>query len=117
MMAGVSDSLHGYNLFAYCFNNPVNLTDPSGNWPKWVEKAKKWINKKYEEWKEESFIYNVIIENVCFDLGIGFGVGGEIGVVFAVQAGVSISFSGTAKSFVSYAKKKGGYHESSLSVS
>ena len=34
MMAGVSDSLHGYNLFAYCFNNPVNLTDPSGNWPR-----------------------------------------------------------------------------------
>jgi RHS repeat-associated protein len=39
MMAGVSDSLHGYNLFAYCFNNPVNLTDPSGNWPRWITAA------------------------------------------------------------------------------
>lgn len=24
----------GYNQFAYCFNNPVNLSDPDGNWPK-----------------------------------------------------------------------------------
>ena len=23
----------GYNLFAYCFNNPVNLSDQSGSWP------------------------------------------------------------------------------------
>jgi hypothetical protein len=24
----------GYNMFAYCMNNPVNMSDPSGNWPK-----------------------------------------------------------------------------------
>ena len=24
----------GNNMFAYCFNNPVNLSDPGGNWPK-----------------------------------------------------------------------------------
>ena len=35
VMSGVNGSLHGYNLFAYCFNNPVNLTDSSGNWPAW----------------------------------------------------------------------------------
>ena len=23
-------------MFAYCFNNPINLSDPTGNWPKWV---------------------------------------------------------------------------------
>ena len=23
-------------MFAYCMNNPVNMDDPSGNWPKWV---------------------------------------------------------------------------------
>ena len=36
-MAGNAGSLQGYNLFAYCFNNPVNLTDSEGNWPKWVK--------------------------------------------------------------------------------
>ena len=25
-------------MFAYCMNNPVNMSDPSGNWPKWATK-------------------------------------------------------------------------------
>ena len=29
----------GYNLFAYCFNNPVNMHDPTGEWPKWLSGA------------------------------------------------------------------------------
>ncbi len=28
---GVGDNLLGYNLYAYCGNNPVNLIDPTGN--------------------------------------------------------------------------------------
>ena len=32
-MSGVNGSLHGYNLYAYCFNNPVSYTDSEGNWP------------------------------------------------------------------------------------
>ena len=27
-----------YNLFAYCWNNPVNLTDDGGTWPSWLKK-------------------------------------------------------------------------------
>ena len=27
----------GANLFAYCGNNPVNLSDENGDWPKWLE--------------------------------------------------------------------------------
>jgi RHS repeat-associated protein len=34
-------NVHGYNLYAYCFNNPVNFNDEEGEWPKWVEKAAK----------------------------------------------------------------------------
>ena len=34
-MSDVGESVLGYNLFAYCFNNPVNMTDPDGNWPSW----------------------------------------------------------------------------------
>jgi len=26
-------------MFAYCFNNPINKEDTTGNWPKWVKKA------------------------------------------------------------------------------
>ena len=29
---GASGTILGYNLFAYCENNPVNYEDPTGNW-------------------------------------------------------------------------------------
>lgn len=28
-----------YNLYAYCWNNPVNMFDRDGEWPEWVKKA------------------------------------------------------------------------------
>ena len=41
MIASAAGELSGYNLFAFCSNNPVNCTDPTGNWPKWVETVAK----------------------------------------------------------------------------
>ena len=38
-IAGVGGDVQGYNVFAYCFDNPVNMSDPSGHWPKWIGKA------------------------------------------------------------------------------
>ena len=35
-MSGVGGEILGYNMFAYCMNNPVNMSDPSGNWPRWA---------------------------------------------------------------------------------
>ena len=35
----VGGSVQGYNLFAYCFNNPVNMSDSSGQWPQWIKNA------------------------------------------------------------------------------
>ena len=37
-IAGVGGEVLGYNMFAYCMNNPVNMSDPSGSWPKWATK-------------------------------------------------------------------------------
>ena len=37
-------SVNGYNLFAYCFNNPVNMDDQAGNWPQWIKDAANWVN-------------------------------------------------------------------------
>lgn len=31
-------------MFAYCFNNPANLSDPTGNWPKWLETTVKVVS-------------------------------------------------------------------------
>ncbi len=43
-MSGTGGDVLGYNMFAYCFNNPVNLSDSSGNWPKFIETAASWVN-------------------------------------------------------------------------
>ena len=32
-ISGANDQITGKNLFAYCFNNPVMLTDETGSWP------------------------------------------------------------------------------------
>ena len=38
-ISDVGGNVLGYNLFAYCFNNPVNMDDPTGQWPKWLTGA------------------------------------------------------------------------------
>ena len=35
VIASINDSVQGFNQFVYCFNNPVNMSDPTGYWPKW----------------------------------------------------------------------------------
>ena len=44
VISGVNGSLKGYNLYAYCFNNPVSLTDGTGNWPQWAIDVGNWLN-------------------------------------------------------------------------
>ena len=46
VVAGIGENLLGYNMFAYCFNNPVNMTDNSGHWPQWIKDAVDWVNDK-----------------------------------------------------------------------
>ncbi|MBO5906564.1 MAG: RHS repeat-associated core domain-containing protein [Clostridia bacterium] len=35
VMASVCGDLRGSNFYAYCFNNPVNMSDSDGNWASW----------------------------------------------------------------------------------
>ena len=34
----ILENVTQYNLFAYCFNNPINLSDDNGAWPSWAKK-------------------------------------------------------------------------------
>ncbi len=44
LIADVGSSVQGHNLFAYCFNNPIDMSDDTGCWPKWIRKAANWVN-------------------------------------------------------------------------
>lgn len=74
------ESTHGYNLFAYCFNNPVNMGDSSGNWPKWMEKAAK-----------VAAVVAVVVTAVIVCAAVSAGTGGlgvaAAGVAFGTMCG------------------------------
>ncbi|MBE6865610.1 MAG: RHS repeat-associated core domain-containing protein [Ruminococcaceae bacterium] len=55
-ISGVGGDVRGYNLFSYCFNNPVNLDDSTGNWPKWLESIGSFV-KDIIETVEETIKY------------------------------------------------------------
>ena len=72
MMSKISADVHGYNLYVYCFNNPLNLTDGSGNWPKCFaniyQKAKSCAGKLYEKAQKLFNAVNEIAQGVKTDL-------------------------------------------------
>ena len=41
----VNGDFIGFNMFAYCVNNPINSSDPTGAWPQWLKNSVKWVAK------------------------------------------------------------------------
>ena len=33
------ENMAQYNMYTYCWNNPVNMSDENGTWPSWIQKA------------------------------------------------------------------------------
>ena len=86
-LAGIGESVRGHNLFAYCFNNPVNMDDQSGQWPKWIGKA-----------------IAVVVVAVVVTVST-FGAGSVAGVA-AISAAVTIAARATEVAILQAKKSK-----------
>lgn len=56
LMSGTNGSLHGFNLYVYCFNNPISYTDSEGNWPS--------LSEIYEQFKAAESSVDEFVENI-----------------------------------------------------
>jgi len=83
----------GYNMFAYCFNNPVNMSDSSGNWPKFMKEVGARL-------KHTVNIMTKIITSPLkaitaeIGMGIGFGANAEANIEgIPVEGGASYTIT------------------------
>ena len=58
VVSEVGGDVLGYNMFAYCQNNPVNMSDEDGNWPKWIASISKTISNAVK--KAVNTVVNVV---------------------------------------------------------
>ena len=96
IVSSIGGAMQGYNLYAYCFDNPVNRTDSSGNWPEWLEEFGKELERRA---KHTVDIFGRILMSPLnaleLEIGVGYGYGMEIskditGKDLSVDAGLKI---------------------------
>ncbi|MBO5021784.1 MAG: RHS repeat-associated core domain-containing protein, partial [Clostridia bacterium] len=92
-ISDVGGNVLGYNLFAYCFNNPVNMDDPTGQWPKWIGKAVAVVA-----------VAAVVVAAVAVTVST-FGAGSVAGVA-AISAAVTIAAKATEVAVLQVKKSK-----------
>ena len=92
-IAGVGGDVSGYDLYEYCFNNPVNMYDSTGNWPNWIKKVVKWVAKNVV--KPIVKTIQSALSNVDATYSTGINVSGTPSAfIFNAQVGLSIDTKG-----------------------
>ena len=101
VIAGVGGDLKGYNLFAYCFNNPVNMDDQAGNWPKWIKNTVKWVAKNIVKPVVKTVQKTLSKVDLTYSTGVNVSgtpsawiFNGQIGVSMDTKGNVAIQASG-----------------------
>ena len=68
----------GYNMLGYCNNNPINLSDSFGTWPKWWDDTRDWLDENVLE--PIGDICEIVVDNFTVTAGACIGFGGSINV-------------------------------------
>ena len=92
-VAAVGGNIKGYNLFSYCFNNPVNMNDQTGNWPNWIKNTVKSVAKNIVKPVVKAVQNTLSKVDSTYSTGINVS-GTPSAFIFNLQAGVSIDTKG-----------------------
>ena len=79
VVSGIGGEILGYNLYSYCFNNPVNMYDSSGQRPVVVDELA--ARSKYTiSWITRTIVSPLKALQVSLGMGIGFDI--SVGIDF-----------------------------------
>ena len=89
VIAGIGGNVLGYNMFAYCMNNPVNMIDSNGNFGEFL---KKMGSRLVHGVQSLARMVASTIEAITVHRAVGLGVGGEVNLGdVSVSAGWTVS--------------------------
>ena len=99
-ISGAGGDIRGYNLFSYCFNNPVNMSDQDGNWPQWFKDAVKWVTHNVIKPIVDVVKENLSKVDLTYSTGVnvsasptGLSYNGQIGVSVDTEGNVALQMS------------------------
>ena len=92
-ISSIGGDIRGYNMFAYCMNNPVTLSDNTGNWPFFAVTA---VIGAVVGAVAGGVVAANNGGNIWAGIGIGAAAGALIGTGFGMGAGAALAGSITA---------------------
>ena len=100
IISGVGGNILGNNVFAYCFNNPVNMDDGTGNWPQWLKNSVKWVAKNIVKPVVKSIRSTLADVDLTYTAGISGSItpgktleNAQIGIAMDTKGNVEIQYS------------------------